>query len=156
MVGDERISLTFVVSSNLCIIKPTTIGMLTDNVVDNRLHKAFLEVERCFDTFEGQTQHPVSDRFGQPGGEAFHHDIELAVVQKVFERLLHLLCLVGADFTELLWYSHQPIWFSTMSESTSAIFRPAAATCWGMKLVAVMPGVVFTSSIETLPSFDTI
>ena len=33
-----------------------------------------------------------------------------------------------------------------ISESTSVILKPAAATCWGIKLVTVMPGVVFTSS----------
>ena len=43
-----------------------------------------------------------------------------------------------------------------MSESTSFISRPAARTCWGMKLVAVIPGVVFTSSIEILPSGEMI
>ena len=35
---------------------------------------------------------------------------------------------------------------SIMSLSTSDILSPAALTCWGMKLVAVMPGVVFISS----------
>ena len=41
-------------------------------------------------------------------------------------------------------------WFSTMSVSTSLMSRPAARTCCGMKLVAVMPGVVFISSMFTL------
>lgn len=35
---------------------------------------------------------------------------------------------------------------SMISVRTSRIFNPAASTCCGMKLVAVMPGVVFTSS----------
>ncbi len=33
-----------------------------------------------------------------------------------------------------------------MSVITSFISNPAARTCWGMKLVAVMPGVVLISS----------
>ncbi len=40
-----------------------------------------------------------------------------------------------------------------MAVSTSVMVSPAARTCWGMKLVAVMPGVVFTSSrLMTSPS----
>ena len=41
-------------------------------------------------------------------------------------------------------------WFSTMSVSTSVMFSPAAFTCCGMKLVAVIPGVVFISIMFTL------
>ena len=37
-----------------------------------------------------------------------------------------------------------------MSVSTSLMSSPAARTCCGMKLVAVMPGVVFTSIIFIL------
>ena len=38
-----------------------------------------------------------------------------------------------------------------MSVSTWLIVIPAARTCCGMKLVAVMPGVVLISSIEMSP-----
>ena len=42
---------------------------------------------------------------------------------------------------------------SMMAVSTAVMVSPAARTCWGMKLVAVMPGVVFTSSrLMTSPS----
>ena len=41
---------------------------------------------------------------------------------------------------------------SMMSVMTSLMSRPAARTCWGMKLVAVMPGVVLISSRLILPS----
>lgn len=37
--------------------------------------------------------------------------------------------------------------FSMMSVNTSFMSIPAARTCWGMKLVAVMPGVVLTSNM---------
>ena len=42
---------------------------------------------------------------------------------------------------------------SIISVNTSLMSRPAARTCWGMKLVAVMPGVVLISSrFNLLPS----
>ena len=42
---------------------------------------------------------------------------------------------------------------SMISVSTSLMSSPAARTCWGMKLVAVMPGVVFISRrFNLLPS----
>ena len=37
-----------------------------------------------------------------------------------------------------------------MSVSTSVMLRPAALTCCGIKLVAVMPGVVLISIMFTL------
>lgn len=43
-----------------------------------------------------------------------------------------------------------PIWFSTISLSTSPISRPAALTCCGMNDVGVIPGVVLISSMLIL------
>ena len=48
-----------------------------------------------------------------------------------------------------LMYYRYLNWFSTMSVSTSVMFSPAAFTCCGMKLVAVIPGVVFISIMFT-------
>ena len=53
--------------------------------------------------------------------------------------------LLRAEFSGglILTYSKRP---SMMSESTSLMARPEAATCCGMKLAAVMPGVVLISN----------
>ena len=75
--------------------------MLVDDILHDGFHEPLLEVERCLDAYEGKPQQSVADAFRQPRGKAFHQHIKLAVVEQVFERLLHLLRLIRPNLIKL-------------------------------------------------------
>ena len=48
----------------MSIIKGATIGVLTDDVIDDRFHKPQLKVKRCLDTRKGQLLESIAQTFG--------------------------------------------------------------------------------------------
>ena len=80
--------------------------MLTDDVVDDRLHKPLLEVERCLHSLEGKTQQSITYGLWQPWCEALHDDVKLSVTQQVLEGLPHLFRLVRSYLVKLLCRNH--------------------------------------------------
>ena len=76
--------------------------MFSDNVINDRFHKPFLEIQRCLYPFKGKSQQPVTHRLRQPRDKALHYDIKLAVIKQVLEGLLHLLRLIRPNLVKLL------------------------------------------------------
>ena len=106
MVADKSVAMAFVISCKSSVIKLTAVSMFADDVVDNRLHETFLEVEGCPHTRESQTQQAIAHRLRQPWCKALHDDIKLSVTEQVLEGLLHLFRLIRSDLTKLLWNFH--------------------------------------------------
>ena len=104
MVGDERIAprLLRIDSFQALIIEGTAIGVLADDVPDDGFHKPQLEVKRCLDAREGQLQESVAQTLRQPRHETLQNQLELAVVEQLVERLLHLPRFIRSDLVELL------------------------------------------------------
>ena len=85
----------------------------------------------------------------QRGEHAVHELHKSAVGEQGIVDCGQFLRRVGTYLVKFLGYVHpaqSSKQSSMMSASTSPTFLPAAFTCWGMKLVAVMPGVVLISS----------
>ena len=75
MVADEGVAVFLLgIAFQTTVVKGATVGVLADDVFDDRLHEALLEVERCLHAPEGQAQDPVADAFGKPRGKALEHE----------------------------------------------------------------------------------
>ena len=75
---------------------------------------------------------------------------KLSVCKQVLDSLLHLSVGIWPYVIKFVCHAFFCKMSSMISVITSLISRPAARTCWGMKLVAVMPGVVLISSMLIL------
>ena len=153
-VSEDRLNYTFTIREGVKFHDDTIVT--ADDVVHKWLHETFLEAERCLYSDERQAQDGFAHRYGQPWHQTLQHLGELPVGQQFAEGLPDLAALVWPYVIKFFHYSFliAQNWFSTISVSTSLMSRPAARTCCGMKLVAVMPGVVLISSMlmRSVPS----
>ena len=156
MVGYERVALLFVRQGGG--VQVESVAVMTDDVVQESVEKVLLNIQ-------------IGLALHQLGGDGIHrnsrHDgrddgTEIRVGKQLPAHLRQFFGRVGAYFVKfggdrlvhgsfLVWCCCKYTNFfqkqsSMMSVITSFMSSPAARTCCGIKLVAVMPGVVFISS----------